>query len=95
MSFSFPHVSREYIRQRYNALGLLWGVPVYVYIEYNAQEEQAYIDNVLEECNWVPTPLFRFALWISQMLTDLAVGQGRDSTLPLIILKTWEVEGNV
>ena len=48
MSFSFPHVSRKYIRANYNSVGLLWGVPVYAFIEYDDVKQELFLENVVE-----------------------------------------------
>jgi len=69
MSLSFPHKSDDEIRQRYNAIGLLWGVPVYI----NVYEDTGAltIEGDMAELNWVPRPLYLLAAAFSAFVATV------------------------
>lgn len=90
MSLSFPHLTKEDIMSEYNALGLLWGVPVYmnVYAEED-DKEQLLIDTNMEEMNWVPRPLFFLALLLTSILAVFMDSAQKELVVPIVILKMW------
>jgi hypothetical protein len=84
MSFLFPHLSKEYIHENYNAIGLLFGVPVHLTMDLNGTGVDDDVE-IIQECNWVPRWMLYGAIFFSSLVASVQVRLGYDPRLPIFV----------
>lgn len=92
MSLSFPHKSQEYFDETYNTFGILFFVPIYFNILYDEEYEEYWIDQDMEEANWVPKPLFWMAKGLAYTVAYVEYKLGFRALVPVFVVRTTDDE---